>query len=115
MPPQPVGAKLRLGGGLVEVPPVPQIDPASAVMGDPTVPERKRFCWKCNEPVGRKSASTKATQHGTCPKCGSTFDFRPLLEEGNWCPVNTRFKGPSRTAAWDGSTSRSIAMSATGG
>ncbi|QEM28466.1 protein kinase [Rhodococcus qingshengii] len=88
------GRKLRLGGGLVEVPPVPQIDPASAVMSDPTVPERKRFCWKCNEPVGRKSASTKATQHGTCPKCGSTFDFRPLLEEGELVSGQYEVQGP---------------------
>ncbi|KJF23307.1 serine/threonine protein kinase [Rhodococcus sp. AD45-ID] len=86
--------KLRLGGGLVEVPPVPHVDPASAVMSDATVPERKRFCWKCGEPVGRKAAGTSARQSGVCPKCGSTFDFRPLLEEGELVSGQYEVQGP---------------------
>jgi serine/threonine-protein kinase PknG len=34
----------RLGAGLVEVPPVPHIDPATALLADPQVTEDKRFC-----------------------------------------------------------------------
>ncbi|RZL73510.1 MAG: hypothetical protein EOP29_15495, partial [Rhodococcus sp. (in: high G+C Gram-positive bacteria)] len=45
------GIRRRLGGGLVEVPRVEPIDPATAVMSDPTVPQHKRFCWKCNAKV----------------------------------------------------------------
>lgn len=86
--------KLRIGGGLVEVPPVPRIDPASAVMRDQSVPERKRFCWKCGEPVGRKGAGTKETQQGHCPKCGSTFDFRPLLHTGEIVSGQYEVQGP---------------------
>lgn len=86
--------KLRLGGGLVEVQPVPPVEPASAVMSDPSVPERKRFCWKCGEPVGRKAAGMEARQSGTCPKCGSTFDFRPLLEAGELVSSQYEVQGP---------------------
>ncbi|MGC0365621.1 serine/threonine-protein kinase PknG [Rhodococcus sp. 27YEA15] len=86
--------RLRIGGGLVEVPPVPQVDPASAVMTDAVVPERKRFCWKCGEPVGRKSATSTARQSGVCPKCGSTFDFRPLLDTGELVAGQYEVQGP---------------------
>src|SRR5215469_9977068 len=34
----------HLGAGLVDVPPVPARDPASAVLKDPKVAESKRFC-----------------------------------------------------------------------
>ncbi|QNG19988.1 protein kinase [Rhodococcus triatomae] len=77
------GGRMRLGGGLVEVPAVRTVDPAAAVMADPQVPERKRFCWKCTRPVGRKSASTRSAEYGQCPHCGATFDFRPLLRRGD--------------------------------
>ncbi|MFC9550569.1 tetratricopeptide repeat protein [Rhodococcus sp. NPDC056960] len=73
------GQRLRLGGGLVEVPVVTTLDPASAVMTDPKVPEDKRFCWKCNKPVGRAGAVSESSEFGVCPSCGATFDFRPLL------------------------------------
>ncbi|NLE79919.1 MAG: protein kinase [Rhodococcus sp.] len=77
------GRRLRIGGGLVEVPMVSTVDPASAVMENPTVVERKRFCWKCSHPVGRTSATTTATDHGACDKCGVEFDFRPALSSGD--------------------------------
>ena len=37
-------ARGRLGAGLVEIPPVPYRDPASAVLANPQVPESRRFC-----------------------------------------------------------------------
>ena len=43
----------RLGAGLVDIPPVPARDPATVVMSDPTVAEHRRFCRRCDEPVGR--------------------------------------------------------------
>ena len=36
-------ARGRLGAGLVEIPPVPYRDPASAVLANPQVPESRRF------------------------------------------------------------------------
>ncbi|MDT5083994.1 MAG: serine/threonine-protein kinase PknG, partial [Mycobacterium sp.] len=50
----------RLGGGLVEIPRVPDIDPLEALMPNPVVPESKRFCWNCGRPVGRSSKEAKA-------------------------------------------------------
>ena len=46
-------ARGRLGAGLVEIPPVPYRDPASAVLANPQVPENKRYCSGCDQPVGR--------------------------------------------------------------
>ena len=46
----------RLGGGLVEIPRVPTIDPLQALMTNPVVAESKRFCWNCGRPVGRSTA-----------------------------------------------------------
>lgn len=73
----------RLGGGLVAVPVVPPVDPQDAVLTNPVVAEGKRFCWKCNKPVGRSTASAKARAAGVCEHCGAPFDFRPQLHEGD--------------------------------
>ncbi|MEV0947926.1 tetratricopeptide repeat protein [Rhodococcus sp. NPDC049939] len=77
------GVRMHLGGGLVEIPMVTTPDPASAVMADPKVPENKRFCWKCNNPVGRSSTLLAGSEFGECPSCGTSFDFRPLLRQGD--------------------------------
>ncbi|MGB7361657.1 MAG: serine/threonine protein kinase, partial [Rhodococcus sp. (in: high G+C Gram-positive bacteria)] len=60
------GSRRRLGGGLVELPRIPVVDPATAVMSDPRVPESKRFCWKCNAPVGRSADGRPANPAGDC-------------------------------------------------
>jgi serine/threonine-protein kinase PknG len=72
----------RLGAGLVTLPRVNLVDPTSAVLRDPQVPENKRYCWKCQQPVGRSGDGSAGTSAGTCAKCGSPFNFRPLLREG---------------------------------
>jgi serine/threonine-protein kinase PknG len=77
------GIRRRLGGGLVDVPRVEPIDPATAVMSDPSVPQHKRFCWKCNAKVGRSEPGGPDVEMGICPHCGATFDFTPLLEPGD--------------------------------
>ena len=77
------GVRRRLGGGLVDVPRVEPIDPETAVMSDPTVPQHKRFCWKCNAKVGRSEPGEANIAKGVCPHCGTTFDFTPLLEPGD--------------------------------
>jgi serine/threonine-protein kinase PknG len=73
----------RLGGGLVEIPRVPDIDPLEALMPNPVVPESKRFCWNCGRPVGRSSKESKAQSEGWCPYCGSPYSFLPQLNPGD--------------------------------
>jgi serine/threonine-protein kinase PknG len=72
----------RLGAGLVEIPSVPARDPADAVMADPMVPESRRFCATCDEPVGRSRDGTPGRPAGFCRKCGSPFSFEPKLAPG---------------------------------
>ncbi|HVW39866.1 MAG TPA: tetratricopeptide repeat protein [Amycolatopsis sp.] len=69
----------RLGAGLVEVPPVPYRDPASAVLGNPVVSEEKRYCGNCSAKVGRGDAGPE----GTCEKCGTAYSFLPKLRRGD--------------------------------
>lgn len=76
-------ARSRLGAGLVEVPPVPYKDPASAVMTDPVVAESKRFCGNCAAPVGRGVDGQPGPAEGECQKCGAPFSFRPKLKAGD--------------------------------
>jgi serine/threonine-protein kinase PknG len=73
----------RLGAGLVEIPPVPFRDPADAVLGDSAmVPESRRFCARCDEPVGRGRDGAPGRTSGFCRKCGAPFSFEPQLRAG---------------------------------
>ncbi|GAA2621767.1 serine/threonine-protein kinase [Actinomadura fulvescens] len=71
-----------LGAGLVDVPPVPYRDPASAVMDRPEVPESRRFCSRCDEPVGRGRDGRPGRTEGFCRGCGHPFSFTPKLKKG---------------------------------
>jgi len=75
-------ARGRLGAGLVEIPPVPYRDPASAVLADPRVPEGRRFCATCEQPVGRGRDGRAGLTEGFCRNCGTRFSFSPKLEAG---------------------------------
>jgi serine/threonine-protein kinase PknG len=75
-------ARGRLGAGLVEIPPVPYRDPASAVLADPQVPESRRFCATCDQPVGRGRDGRAGLTEGFCRNCGARFSFSPKLEVG---------------------------------
>src|SRR5438105_3865834 len=72
----------RLGAGLLEIPPVPYRDPASAVLADPQVPESKRYCSNCNQPVGRSRDGRPGLAEGFCRNCGTRFSFSPKLDPG---------------------------------
>ncbi len=72
----------HLGAGLVDIPPVPARDPASAVLKDPKIAESKRFCGVCDHPVGRGRDGQPGLVEGYCPNCGSPFSFAPRLEQG---------------------------------
>ena len=76
-------ARGRLGAGLVEIPPVPYRDPASAVLADPQVPENRRFCASCGQPVGRGRDGRAGVTEGFCRNCGAQFSFTPKLAAGD--------------------------------
>jgi serine/threonine-protein kinase PknG len=75
----------KLGAGLVSVPPIPRPDPAAAVLENPEVPERKRFCSKgdCGAPVGRGRGDRPGRTDGFCSKCGHPYSFSPKLQPGD--------------------------------
>lgn len=75
----------RLGVGLVQVPDVPRPDPRTAVMENPEVPERKRFCSRsdCGAPVGRLRGERPGRTEGFCTKCGHPYSFVPKLTGGD--------------------------------
>ncbi|WP_235666562.1 serine/threonine-protein kinase PknG [Mycolicibacterium chitae] len=83
----------RLGGGLVEIPRVPEIDPLRALMTNPVVAENKRFCWNCGKPVGRSTPEGKALSEGWCPYCGSAYSFLPQLGPGDMVADQYEIKG----------------------
>jgi serine/threonine-protein kinase PknG len=73
----------NLGAGLIEVPPVPYKDPMTAIMVNPQVPENKRFCSNCGEPVGRGRDGNPGRTEGFCRKCRAAFSFEPKLKAGD--------------------------------
>ncbi|MFE7529212.1 tetratricopeptide repeat protein [Kitasatospora sp. NPDC057542] len=77
------GTRSRLGAGLVTVPTVAAADPARAVLADPEVPEHKRFCSKCETPVGREKNGRPGRPDGFCTKCGTPYSFTPKLRRGD--------------------------------
>ncbi|MUL81905.1 MULTISPECIES: serine/threonine-protein kinase PknG [unclassified Mycolicibacterium] len=83
----------RLGGGLVEIPRVPERDPLTALMTNPVVAEQKRFCWNCGKPVGRSSSDGHALSEGWCPHCGSAYSFLPQLSPGETVADQYEIKG----------------------
>jgi serine/threonine-protein kinase PknG len=72
----------RLGAGLVEIPPVPYRDPSSAVLADPRVPENRRYCSGCGQPVGRERDGRPGLAEGFCRNCGTQYSFSPKLARG---------------------------------
>jgi serine/threonine-protein kinase PknG len=77
-------ARAHLGAGLVEIEPVPFRDPADAVLGDAAVvPESRRFCSECDQPVGRGRDGAPGRTSGFCRTCGAPFSFEPQLGAGD--------------------------------
>lgn len=73
----------RLGAGMVDVPAIPPVDPASALLADPQLAEEKRFCRTCGKPVGRSVDGRPGEVAGTCPRDGTPFSFTPALRAGD--------------------------------
>jgi serine/threonine-protein kinase PknG len=75
----------HLGAGIVEMPRIPKGDPAAAILTDPQVPERNRFCGnhECNKPVGRGQDGEAGRTEGFCTQCGTRYSFVPKLSRGD--------------------------------
>jgi serine/threonine-protein kinase PknG len=73
----------RVGAGIIEIAPMPSIDPATVVMSDPSVPESRRFCTRCDSPVGRGQGERPGRTAGFCSNCGARFDFTAKLAAGD--------------------------------
>jgi serine/threonine-protein kinase PknG len=65
------------------MPSVPYRDPLSVVLEDPKVPERKRYCADCGDPVGRSHEGRPESSEGWCPHCGAPYSFTPKLWPGD--------------------------------
>ena len=101
----------RLGGGLIEIPRVHEIDPLAALMTNPVVAESKRFCWNCGRPVGRSTEDHEGLSEGSCPYCDSEYSFLPQLFPATWLPTSMKSRAASRTVVWAGCISPSITTS----
>ncbi|MEV4347463.1 tetratricopeptide repeat protein [Actinoplanes sp. NPDC049596] len=88
------GSRRRFGGGLVEVEPIVQADPSTAVMATAEVPEDKRYCAKCGNPVGRTRGDRPGRSSGFCPSCGEQFNFTPKLVKGDLVAGQYEVVGP---------------------
>jgi serine/threonine-protein kinase PknG len=73
----------RIGAGITSVPSTPVTSPLDAIMKVAEVAEDKRFCPKCNAPVGRSRDGKPGRTEGFCPKCGTKFSFTPKLKPGD--------------------------------
>ncbi|SNY43884.1 serine/threonine-protein kinase [Paractinoplanes atraurantiacus] len=87
-------SRRRFGGGLVEVEPIVQADPSTAVMARAEVPEDKRYCAKCGQPVGRARGDRDGRTAGFCPHCGEQFNFTPKLVNGDLVAGQYEVVGP---------------------
>ena len=70
-----VSTRRQLGAGLISLPELPSQDPLLAIMADPSVPDRKRFCNNCNAKLNHEK--------GFCPMCGQEYSFVPTLKPGD--------------------------------
>jgi serine/threonine-protein kinase PknG len=75
----------QLGAGLVSIPEMPSTEPEKAILLDPTVPENKRFCGNCNNPLKREK--------GFCSKCGQKYSFIASLKPGDRVAGQYEVKG----------------------
>jgi serine/threonine-protein kinase PknG len=67
------------------MPRVPRGDPAAAILTNPEVPERNRFCGNpdCAKPVGRAQDGQPGRTVGFCTQCGTRYSFIPKLSRGD--------------------------------
>lgn len=78
-------SRKQLGAGLVSIPELPSTEPEKAIMAEAKVPDNKRFCSSCNNPLRREK--------GFCSKCGQKFSFIPSLHPGDLVAGQYEVKG----------------------
>ncbi len=76
----------QMGAGLISLPDLPSVEPEQAVLQEPTVPEHKRFCAKCEAALRREA--------GFCGKCGTRYSFVPTLRAGDVVAEQYEVRGP---------------------
>ncbi len=79
-------SRKQLGAGLITLPDLPSVEPERAILPDAKVPERKRFCARCEAALKRES--------GFCGKCGSRYNFVATLKAGDLVAGQYQVKGP---------------------
>ncbi len=78
-------SRRSLGGGIVNLPPLPSMDPMQAIMAQAVVPDNKRYCNSCQSKVSH--------QQGFCPMCGQEYSFIPTLKAGDIVAEQYEVKG----------------------
>jgi len=78
---------------------VPYRDPASAILADPQVPESRRFCAGCEQPVGRGQDGRAGSGRGFLPQLRHRVSFSPKLEPGDLVAGQYEVLGCSPSAA----------------
>jgi serine/threonine-protein kinase PknG len=78
-------SRRQLGAGVIAVPELPSTAPELALMKEMKVPEGKRFCSNCNQPLTREK--------GFCGKCGQKFSLVASLAPGNLVANQYEVKG----------------------
>ncbi|MDE9365188.1 tetratricopeptide repeat protein [Luteipulveratus sp. YIM 133132] len=73
----------RLGAGLTTIPTIPPLDASQAILSNPMVPENRRSCPSCGNPVGRSRGDQPGRTEGFCPHCRNRFSFTPKLAAGD--------------------------------
>jgi serine/threonine-protein kinase PknG len=72
---QPVTSSPVTGTGANRLATITQLDPLSAVLPDPQVPEHRRKCTVCGKQPGR--------MHGFCTGCGNPYSYIPGLAKSD--------------------------------
>ena len=75
-----------LGGGLVQMPVEPSMDPLALVMADTRIPDSKAVCPNCGNRVNPDKRF--------CSNCGAEYNFRPSLKAGDVLADQYEVKGP---------------------
>jgi serine/threonine-protein kinase PknG len=78
-------SRKQLGAGLISIPELPSTEPEKLIMAEAKVPENKRFCSNCNNPLKREK--------GFCPQCGHKYSFVPSLSRGDVVSGQYEVKG----------------------
>lgn len=102
-------SRRALGAGLVSLPEMPSLDPLKAIMENPVVPDRKRFCNNCDTKLNHEK--------GFCPNCGHEYSFLPTLKAGDVVGGQYEVKGAIAFGglgwiylAWDKTLSRWVVL-----